>query len=154
MKKFNCKHYPFLLAAAILLGSALTCSAQPYSGNQQWTSEQRAAAQQIFDENFADMDNIRQQLSDKRLELDAHLSSPNPDGAKIESLSREIGELRGQMLANRAKVRAQLRERGLSSDYYGPSHYSQHNGHGRNYDNWHHGDRRGYGPMGGCGCWW
>lgn len=147
MKRLIGKQCAMFIAGVIFLGSALTCAAQ------QWTPEQRAQAQEIFDRNYANMNNIRQELAAKRYELDAQLASPNPDSAKIESLSREIGELRGKMLANRSKVRNQLRDQGLSSDYYGDSNNGNWH-HGRPYGNWHHGDRRGgYGPWEDCGCW-
>ncbi|MBD5642181.1 MAG: periplasmic heavy metal sensor [Desulfovibrio sp.] len=125
--------------------------AQPYG--QALTPEQQAQARQIFTENYVSLQNTREELAYKRQLLDQQLASPNPDSATIEKLSREIGELRGKMLAGRVAVRSQLEQQGLPPDcfgpcgdpgYAGPRYY--HNGWGGGY---HHGGRHGRG-RGGC----
>ena len=65
------------------------------------------------------MDAVRQSLITKRAELDAQMSSVSPDKGKIESLSREIGELEGKMRSDRADLRAQLDKEGLPMGGYG-----------------------------------
>lgn len=151
----------FALACALFLGTALNCQAADGQGNNiQLTPEQLEAARQIFLNNYAGMDGTRQALSEKRAQLDDELASPSPDPGRIETLSREIGELRGKMLSARAMVRSQLGEQGLPMDVYGPrppragaDDPGVWNGPRR-----HHGPRgghHGYGAPGwGCGgCW-
>lgn len=118
-------------------------------------SQQSEMARDIIERNYANMEGTLQSLSAKRNELDALLASPNPDSAKIESLSREIGELRGKVLAARAQIRSQLIQNGLSPNFLGSEQGNPNNyGGPRGYH--HYGPRhRGWGPMGGCmgGCW-
>lgn len=120
----------------------------------QLTPEQMEKARKIFTDNYAGMESTRQALAAKRAELAAQLDSPAPDRAKIESLSREIGELRGKMLSARAEVRANLAREGLPTDFYGSSapqrgyeygpYRGWHHGYGRHHGGgWHHG-------WGGC----
>lgn len=163
MKSFKC----FSLAASFLvlsLAIAGSASAAGFSGGfvpsippqqapqqpapQQPTPQQFQDAQKIFNQYNASMEAARQQLAAKQYELNALLSSPKPDKDQIQALSREIGELRGQMLANRADVRAQLQQRGLPSDFYGNHHGYRHHSHGPNWGV----RQRGY-ARGGCGCW-
>lgn len=133
--------------------------------NQSLTPQQRQQAEKIFTENFSSMDETRQLLAQKRQQLDSELASDNPDPALIEALSREIGDLRGKMLAARVKVRSQLSEQGLPRDFYGPGGPRPRKGKQRGPEVWHggrhgHGHDRGYGygmmgPWRGCmgGCW-
>lgn len=124
----------------------------------QMSQQQIDMAREIITRNYAAMEDTRQELASKRAQLDALLASPNPDGGKIEELSRDIGELRGKMLAARADVRKQLIQKGLSPDFLGPdvqARPEQYGGpHGYyHHDRPHHG-RRGYGRGYGCGgCW-
>lgn len=134
--------------------------------NQQLTPEQRQQAEKIFTENFSSMDETRQLLAQKRQQLDEILASDNPDPSQIETLSREIGDLRGKMLAARVKARAQLAEQGLPQDFYGPGGPRPRRDWQRGPEVWHggkrgHGHRHGhgrgyymmgpgYGCMGGC----
>lgn len=124
MQKVNRIFAAGLLACGLSLGFGGFCQAQdtppPPPQYQQITPEQWAEAQKIFNENYAGMENTRQELAYKRQLLDQHLSSPNPDRNAIEQLSREIGELRGKMLASRVEARNRLAERGLPADCYGP----------------------------------
>lgn len=132
------------------------------------TQEQYAKAREIFNNNYAATEETRRALTAKRAELDSLLANPNADKGRIESLSREIGELRGKMLSARSDLRTQLQQNGLNPDFYGPA---PRNGYGpapRGYygpDVWHHHGRRGGhhgyagprrgGMMRGCygGCW-
>lgn len=115
---------------------------------------QADAAREIIDSNYAKLGGTLEALAAKRDELDALLASPNPDGARIESLSREIGELRGKVLAARAQIRSQLAQKGLSPNFLGSNRADPDDNYGpRGY---HH-NRRHHGGMGyrGCpaGCW-
>lgn len=157
----------FFLAGILFFGLGTACEAAGPNGGYgyQLTPEQMATVQKIFTDNYAGMDATRQALTAKRAELDAQLANPNPDMDKIESLSREIGELRGKMLAARANVRSQLAKQGLPAEVYGPDGQQGYWGrdqdvwqgqgwHGRRHGGRHHGPY-GYGGMmgmmGGCG---
>lgn len=148
------------LACALTLGATICAEAadgraqryqiQPYG--QALTPDQREQARQIYNETFAATERTRQELADRRDRLDRELSSPNPDGGRIEALSREIGELRGKLLAARAEARARLAQQGLPPDGYGaywdgPRGDYWHRGWNRHYNGRWHG--HGHGP----GCW-
>lgn len=160
-----------VLVAALILGASVTVSAaqgngyqaQPYG--QGLSQEQQRQAQQIYQETLASTNSAREALNAKRSQLDQELASPNPDGARIESLSREIGELRGQLLAARAQARSRLSQQGLPPDclsgcwgdrgmmmtngwQYAPGAYYHHGrGHGRHRGHGHWRDF-GMGMMG------
>ena len=135
--------------------------------------EQQATAQKLHSESLAGTNALRDALRAKRAELDAQLASPEPDKGKIESLSRDIGELRGKLMAARVDLRAKLAKEGIPADAYaapapqgrpgpgygGPGYGPGYgpcggpDGHGYGYG-YHHGRRGGhhggYGPRGGC----
>lgn len=121
------------------------------------TPDQMDAARKIFKDNYAAMDETRQALAEKRAELNALLASPTPDRVRVESLSREIGELRGKMLANRVEVRNELEKNGLPGDFYAPN-AAPRRGYYEGPEVWHHRGGHHGGPRGwrgGCGgCWW
>lgn len=164
-----------VLAGAIIFGTCGAAFAANGEGDSdfgpppfgpQLTKEQMDKAKKIFNDNYTEMDSTRKALTAKRAELDAQLASQTPDRAKIESLSREIGELRGKMLSARVAVRTQLEKEGLPTDFYGPNPYyapPRNPGYmpmpgmmmGRPYHGGHHGGRGGWGGWrGGCGgCW-
>lgn len=164
MKGIKKQIFALVIFCGMLFGGVHAGYAQgPYGGyapGPQLTPEQMATIQKIFNENYAEMDATRQALTQKRAQLDAELANPAPDKNKIETLSREIGELRGKMLSSRAQVRSQLAKEGLPANPYGP---------GGDYDwrdnsevwqgqGWHHRAPRhhgsgGYGMRGGCP-WW
>lgn len=83
---------------------------------------------------------IQQQIDAKMAELDNELARDNPDRNKIQALSKQIGELRGQELSARA---GQPRQ-----NYYDYGPRRNYSGYG-----WHHGGHyRGGHYRGGC-CW-
>lgn len=165
----------FFAAMAILGALCMSCPtpgtaapARPNYQMQPWgqnvTPEQWQQAQQIFNESYGQMEQTRQALAAKRMELDQVLAMPNPDRGKIESLSREIGELRGKMLAARVETRDRLASQGLPPDCFamhngprgenwngGPCWYGN-NAYNGNWNGWgHHGGHRGHGgPRSGC----
>lgn len=119
---------------ALVCGMALTCvtaNAQPpvpqnndFGGpgwNRQLTPQQMEQARKIFDNNYQAMSETRELLNAKRAQLKAVMAQPNPDKSQIETLSREIGELRGKILAARVDVRNQLSSQGLPKDFFGPN---------------------------------
>lgn len=161
--KFSGKVCGLALAALVLAGmTGFAEAAQP--GNRGGlTPEQRQLAEEIFNENYAAMTATRQALTEKRAQLDEEMASADPDPAAIERLSREIGELRGKMLAARASARAELAKNGLSTDLYAPA--SPRRGQSRDQGVWyghggyyghrggHHGPRGGGHWRGGPCCW-
>lgn len=128
--------------------------------NQKLTPQQMEQAKKIFDDNYAATNDVRQQLTQKRNELDNLLASQNPDKDRIETLSREIGELRGKILSARVDARAQLAKEGLPADAFGPGAPGPrgfgrgNNGWGQNGPQvWHGGHHGKHGrPHGGWGC--
>ncbi|MDR0362730.1 MAG: hypothetical protein LBJ46_08635 [Planctomycetota bacterium] len=69
---------------------------------------------------------LEQQLNFKQAELDAIYANPQPDTAKAQQLYKEIGELKGQLFAAEAELRAQLGESDMS---YSGGHHNGYRGH-------------------------
>lgn len=139
MTLFNKKLTTLALAAILALGAAGAAQAagrdyrpdaQAYAG---LTTDQQAKAKKIHDETVAATSETREKLRAKRAELDAQLASPEPDKGKIESLSREIGELRGKLMAARVDLRARLAKEGIPAEAFEPAP----------------GPRKGFGPGNG-----
>ena len=157
------KALSLVLAALVLAGCAGFAQAAPNGNASGMSQEQRLLAQEIINRNYQAMEATRQALTEKRAQLDEEMASANPNAAAIENLSREIGELRGKMLAARAGARAELAKNGLATDAYAPKAQRQPRYRDQDYDRgdgyWHHGDRgRHHGPRGHgywrCGpCW-
>lgn len=104
-------------------------------GAPQLSPEQYGLARRLYDNAGREMAEIRQELAAKTGMLDEELDQMNPDRAKIERLSAEIGQLRGRLLAKGADLRANLVSNGLPPDCLGPCY---------SYDGYWHG------MMGGC----
>lgn len=81
--------------------------------NSRLTAEQKAKGQKILDANAARRKEIQDAITAKRDELKTAMQSAEPDTARIESLSAEIGELRGKMLAERVELRDGFKKAGL-----------------------------------------
>lgn len=84
-----------------------------YRLNDKLSAEQKAIAQKILDQSVADMQATRKAIADKGAELDKALKEENPDKARIEQISREIGELHGKTLTERAQLRQKFADAGL-----------------------------------------
>lgn len=195
MTLFSKKFTTLALAGVLALGMAGAAQAagrdyrpdaqayQGYPANPGFSAEQQAKAKKIHDETVAATSETREKLRAKRAELDAQLASPEPDKDKIESLSREIGELRGKLMAARVDMRAKLAKEGIPAEAfeagpgprngfgpgngpanagpgYGPGPcWGPDGGYGYGYHHGRHGGHHrggwgnGYGPRGGCGCW-
>lgn len=85
----------------------------PMAGGPALTQEQQAKAQQIYADQYAAMSSVRQEMITKQAELRVQMVSATPDTAKIETLSKEIGALRGKMLASRTDMVAKLTKEGI-----------------------------------------
>lgn len=166
MRSINRKFAGMAASLALILCVSATAEARRdayhhYGGAQydwQLTPEQQAQAQQILNESYASLQNTREELAYKRSLLDQQLASSNPDSATIEKLSREIGELKGKMLAGRAAARSRLQQQGLPPDclgHWGAPGYDMpmNNGWGRygRHRGWHGGHHGYWGPCQGMG---
>lgn len=106
------------LTCAIALGAAFVgvANAGPEACpalNGTLNPDQVNAAAKIINQNYAAATQLGQSLAAKEQELRTVLASQAPDKAKIESLSQEIGILRGKLLAVRAEMQNQLRQAGV-----------------------------------------
>lgn len=136
----------FIIAGALIFGASAGANAasgypqgpgyemRPY--NPDLAPQQAARAQQIYNELAQKSANVQQGLDMKQGQLDQQLASPNPDKGAIKRLSREIGELRGQLLAAQAEARAKLAQSGIQPDDQA------------NYNYWHCPGMMGYGQGG------
>ena len=107
----------------------------------QLSPEKQAAFQKLHTEFYTKTVQMRADLQVKRAELNAVAVSPNPDQGKIDTLSKEIGELGGKLLAERTRFRIQVAKE------IGPEAAACFGGFGRG----GHGGygHRGHGGMGG-----
>lgn len=116
-----------------------------YAGDTQLTEEQDKKLTGLFEEQRLATEPVRQKLTEKEAELHLARVSEKMDEAKIVSLSREIGELRGQLSVSRIAFDEKLEKEGLAR-FGGYRHHDYMiNSH----------PRRGYGmngmASGGCG---
>lgn len=79
----------------------------------QLTDSQKEKAREIFAANREATKELRDTIKSKREELKQLMESSNPDRARIEALSTELGTLDGKMRLNRLDLRSQLEKEGL-----------------------------------------
>ncbi|EFL51734.1 putative zinc resistance-associated protein precursor [Solidesulfovibrio fructosivorans JJ]] len=103
----------------------------------QLTPEKQAAFQKLHDDYAAKTAQLRADLGVKRAELNALAVAQNPDQAKIDALTKEIGDMQGKLLAARTTFRIQVNKE------IGPMGWG-----GRGMGGFHH-RGAGYGPCGG-----
>ena len=112
------------------------------------TKEQADLQKQIFEKHRNAVKPFIQQTITKKAELEALMIEDDPDPAKIENLSRELGSLRGKMMAERVKCNSELKKQGLPVQDYNGRGFG-HKGHGHR--GFGHGkafmDREHAGPM-------
>lgn len=117
MKKLTIRMLALAVMATAIIGfSGVANAAMDHTQcmqNQNLTPEQQAKMQKMHTEFLTATDATRQQLITKRAELKAQMTSPNPDTAKIEAISKELGVLEGKMRAECVKFNAQLTKEGL-----------------------------------------
>ena len=77
-------------------------------GMAQLTPEKQAAFQKIHDAFAAKTAQMRAELGVKMAELNTLAVAPTPDQGKIEALTKQIGELKGKLLAERTQFRIQV----------------------------------------------
>ena len=135
----------------------------PLSPEQMETVQKMSKA--FFDQTLP----LRQALIVKKAELKAQMLSPNPDAAKVETLYREIGDLRGKMAVARLNLRAELEKQGIPARHcpmsgMGPGprqhgfdcdrpHGPRGSGNGPDCDRGPRGHRDHGGHGGHDGCW-
>ena len=79
-----------------------------------YSAEQKAKAEALYTESQAAIAPLMQQVKEKKAELNVQMVSANPDKAKIESLSKEIGALQGKIRVEQATLNSKLTKEGLS----------------------------------------
>ncbi len=79
-----------------------------YGAMAQLPQEKQAAYQKLAQEHVAKIAPIRAKLQVKQAELNAVTIDPKADQARIASLAKEIGDIKGQMVEEGATFRAQL----------------------------------------------
>lgn len=108
-----------ILAAAMFCGVSGYANAKGGKGNgvghymEQLTPEQQNQAKAIFEEGKTGSQGLREEIAAKKAELDGVMKSANPDLARIEALSKELGQLRGKELAARMDTAEKLKKAGL-----------------------------------------
>ena len=118
MKKFNLGIMALALMATAFIGFAGVANAgmghnSACVSNQNLTPEQQAKMEKMHTEFLAATETTRQQLIMKNAELKAQMTSSNPDTAKIESISKDLGALEGKMRAECVKFKKLLGAEGL-----------------------------------------
>lgn len=107
----------------------------------QLTPEKQAALQKLQAAFYTKTVQLRADLGVKHAELNAASVATTPDTAKIEALSKEIGELIGKLTAERAQFRIQ------AAKEIGPDALAACPGLGGGFGH-RGGGHGGYGPMG------
>lgn len=98
------------------------------------SAEQRASIDKLYNEHRDKVGPMFREMDNKNADLYEEMYKDTPNESKINSLSKEIGELQGKINAERVKMRTELEKEGISPrrGFY----RGAHRGHG------------GYGP-----CW-
>jgi hypothetical protein len=137
MNTRNFRIMSFVLAAMLGM-SGLAAAAGPYSGgggtSPQDFEKKQELVRKLHEEFYAATETTRQELFAKSRELDAQMYGPNPDERKIQSLAKEVSDLRGKLYSAHVTLQSRLIKEGFAG--YG--------GYGR-------GMGRGYGPGAGGG---
>lgn len=74
----------------------------------QLSPEKQAALQKLQEAHYAKTAQLRADLGVKRAELNALSVTGNPDTAKVQALSKDLGDLIGKLTAERTLFRAQV----------------------------------------------
>lgn len=116
-KKYLCA--AVLLAAMLCVGGAAWAQMGPgmmYGGGRgasALTADQQAAAQKIYTQHYQATEKTRQQLYAKTSELNALLYGQKTDDKRIQTLSREVSDLRGKLFEDGVQMRRQLIKAGV-----------------------------------------
>ncbi len=77
------------------------------------SAEQQAAAQKIHAEHYAATAPLQQQLYARQAELDAQIYAQGGDDKKVQSLTREVGDIRAKLYAAQVDLRRALAKAGI-----------------------------------------
>lgn len=121
MKIFAKRIATVFIAAALTLGFAMGTESFARGGQRQgpppWmqtlNAEQQTTAKKILDEHAAQTEPLRKALDEKRAELKGLLQTKSPDTERIRAIQREIGELRGKLLADGVDMHDHFAKAGL-----------------------------------------
>lgn len=103
----------------------------------QLSPEKQAALQKLQEAHYAKTAQMRADLGVKRAELNALAVTGNPDTAKVQALSKDLGDLIGKLAAERTLFRAQVAKE------IGPAGLAGCGGFGGGYGHGHMGGGRG-----------
>jgi zinc resistance-associated protein len=133
------------------------------------TDEQRTQLDNLYNKFYQDTASTRSQIWTKRGELNALLSSPNPDPEKAKALQKEINDLRAKLSQDRLALDLEVQKINPDARFggwgpmagygYGPRGGGYGPGYGRGMMGYGYGHMGGYGPgMMGYGygpgsCW-
>jgi zinc resistance-associated protein len=146
------------LALVAVLGLAGMANAQGYMmggpGMMNGVApEKQAAVQKAYDDFATATDQLNQQLIGKQSELNALYNSGSADSGRVQTLTREIGDLNAKLYATQANLRKQLAKTGATSPRMASGNGM---GYGMGMRGMHMGGM-GMGGMGmgynGWGCW-
>lgn len=128
-----------------------------YAAQSALTEEQQVKFTKLLEAHRTATDSLHQQLAEKQAELRLITVAEKVDEGKLTSVSKEIGELRGKLMAAQIAFDKQLVSAGLSDGAgYGPHHggrgmmmrsHGGGYGHGGDYGHgggYGHGMRHGY----------
>lgn len=149
-----------LLAMMTVAGTAMAAGPGGHRGSgpmggfhQMLTDQQQADMQAIFADHYKKVQPLRDQMRSKHAELEAIYYSGSANNSKVQSLFREIADIKAKMFAERMDLKAKLDAKGLPSGHMGPGMHGmggmggmgRHDGPDpRPHDNgWHRG---GHGP--------
>lgn len=115
-----------MLGAMFWLGFHGTTGAQPMGpgmmggygygyGYHSLSPEKQAKAQQIYADYYAKTITLRQQILSKQSELNALIYSGKDDEKKIQSLTKEISDLRSKIFESQVALQRQLAKEDLPS---------------------------------------
>lgn len=117
------------------------------------TEEQNKKLNGLFEEHQTTMGQIHQKLVEKEAELRLATVSEKPDAQKITTISKDIGELRGQIITARMAFDNKLSQEGFDnirrSGRFGGDCFmggeGRGRGYGHGYEHGYHGKGRGMG---------
>jgi Spy/CpxP family protein refolding chaperone len=113
------------------------------AGSGNLTDEQRTQLDNLYKKFYDSTADMRNQLWTKRGELNALLSSPNPDPEKAKALQKDINDLRAKMAQDRLALDLEVQKINPEARYGG---WGPGAGYGRGMRGYGYGRMGGYGP--------
>ena len=116
MNTFYFRALSFSLALAAVLGlSGLATATEPCCGPgmASLSPEKQELAQKLYEDFYKSTEAVRQELVSKRHELGAQMYNAKPDENKIQSLAKEISDLRAKLYSARVSLKGRLIKEGI-----------------------------------------